>query len=154
MLRYDENSGDLFWRKNMNRSARMGDKISGLSNGYLRVGLNKKRYYAHRIVYKMIHGEEPENIDHINGIRNDNRIENLRSVNRSDNQRNQKIRSDNSTGYVGVSYNKMNKTYCCYIYNNGNEYLGSFKKLTDAVRARKDAEIKYGYHENHGRLAV
>lgn len=153
VLRYEASSGNLYWAKSLG-SARKGGKISGKCNGYLRVGINGNRYYAHRVIYKMVHGIEPEHIDHVNGNRSDNRIKNLRSVTRSENQRNQKIRKDNSSGCIGVHYNIRSKSYYSCIYNQGYEYLGTFKSLKEAIKVRKDAETRFGYHKNHGRITA
>jgi hypothetical protein len=76
-------TGQLFWKNPQAYNVFPGTEITGRSGkGYLRVAINKVRYLAHRIVYAMYHGDCPDGleIDHINGVKDDNRIENLRLV--------------------------------------------------------------------------
>lgn len=89
-------------------------------------------------------------IDHINHIRNDNRLENLRLVTNAENQMNNSIRSNSKTGIAGVTISKSKPFYIARItHNKKREYLGQFDNLEGAIKARKEAEIKYGFHENH-----
>lgn len=122
------------------------------TNGYLVSSIFNKSYMAHRIIYKMYHGVDPEYIDHISGVRTDNRIENLRSVTVCENNQNQKIRIDNASGIQGVYWHKRDKNWQAQINTNKErKFLGSFENLEDAIFARKQAELKFGYHPNHGR---
>jgi hypothetical protein len=96
-----------------------------------------------------------DQIDHKNGIRNDNRIDNLDDVSCEKNLRKQKLRYDNTSGVTGVS-NWITKNGCeiwsAYIYTNGKKKdLGHFDNLEDAIKARKAADKKYGFHEDHGK---
>ena len=96
------------------------------------------------------YGDEFE-VDHINHVRNDNRLINLRFVTKSGNQRNRFRSSNNTTGVMGVTYNKANRKYVAYINVDGmNIYLGSFVSLEEATEVRKAAEIKYKFNANHG----
>ena len=100
----------------------------------------------------MIYYEEPNYIDHINGIRNDNRPENLRSVSISENNKNVSKSTRNTSGVVEVYYYaNIGKWRADIKYDNKYKHLGCFDKFEDAVLARKKAEIEYGFHENHGR---
>lgn len=124
------------------------------ANDYLTGFIFKKKYYAHRLAWLYMTGEWPEgDIDHINGQRNDNRWENLREVNRSENLKNAKRRYDNKTGVTGVFKHKNKESYySAYIdINYKRKYLLHTKDFDAAVAARKEAEIKYKFHENHGR---
>lgn len=119
--------------------------------GYKSGGLLGKLWGAHRVIYKMITGHEPEQIDHINGDRTDNRFENLRSVSAAVNMKNQKQRSNNTSGTIGVHWHSVANKWCAAITVNLERIaLGRFCVLEDAIEARKAAEIKYGFHENHG----
>ncbi|MCK1783382.1 HNH endonuclease [Pseudomonas sp. TNT11] len=135
------------------RGARaMPGMIAGSPNmdGYLRVKINNVLFRVHRVIWLITFGEWPKGqIDHINGIRDDNRIENLRDVTVQGNQRNQHIRTDNSSGVPGVRLEngkwrvriKIDGKYIC---------VGRFQNFDSAVAARKDAEAIYGFHPNHG----
>jgi hypothetical protein len=90
-------------------------------------------------------------IDHINGDSSDNRIVNLRQTTQSENNRNRRITDKNTSGYVGVY--KRGAKWCAQISVNGkNMHLGAYDTIEQAANARKQAEIDYGYHENHGRI--
>ena len=94
----------------------------------------------------------PDQIDHINGDRADNRWTNLRHANNTENSRNTKIACNNSSGVTGVCFNKREQKWRAAIGNNGKVIsLGDFDNFDDAVRARKEAEKLYNYHPNHGR---
>ena len=94
-------------------------------------------------------------IDHISHSRSDNRWMNLRLVTNLENQRNASLRLDNSSGVQGVYYNKKAKKWQAQISVNGKQvYLGTFEDIGYAAIARKDAERKYGFHNNHGMARV
>lgn len=110
---------------------------------------------AHRVAWAWYHGAEPVGqIDHINGNRSDNRICNLRDVTALDQRRNAARPSHNSSGAVGVSWNKQKRRWKAFIHEgNRNKHVGYFREFSDAVAARKDAERLLGFHPNHGRSA-
>jgi hypothetical protein len=93
-----------------------------------------------------------DQIDHINGNTKDNRLENLRDVSNRENLRNQKIPKNNTSGTLGVSFDKRKQNYQASIKINGKrKHLGYFKNKEEAIAARAVANIKYNFHENHGR---
>jgi len=107
---------------------------------------------AHRVMWKMAFNEEPLIIDHINGVRTDNRIVNLRNVDRSTNSKNAKRAKNNKSGYTGVYWNKRDKVWVAMLKINGkNVYLGRSSDLSIAARIREVANATHGYHANHGR---
>ena len=122
------------------------------AGGYRSVRADNRRYYAHRLIWKMVHGEFPSGqIDHINGMRDDNRIENLRSVASIDNNRN-RAKSNSASGVMGVYWvSGTNKWQTKIGVSYKKLYIGVFESLLDAACARKSAEIEHGFHENHGR---
>ena len=123
-------------------------------NGYLRGTINGEFYYAHRIIWKLLYGTEPKDIDHDDGIRTNNRPLNIFSRSRSDNLKNRALSSNNTSGYHGVSYSKTHNLWTASIYDNGAKiHLGWFVELDDAVTTRKEAEKLFGYNPNHGRNA-
>lgn len=121
--------------------------------GYLRGGAFGRQYYAHRVAWLLHYGSWPEGpIDHINGVKSDNRIENLRVVTPEQNQKNRKRDTRNKSGAVGVYWvNRLNRWQVQIGVNGKEKHIGLFKDFDEAVVARKEAEVKYGYHENHGR---
>ena len=107
---------------------------------------------GHRVCWAIYHGEWPKVIDHVNGVRDDNRITNLRSVSQKTNLRNSRMSPKNTSGVPGVSWVKARSRWEAYINGpDGREALGRFQRLADAKEAREAAEIRHGYHENHGR---
>lgn len=131
-----------------------GKEAGGLNqNGYIEIGILGGLMKAHRIAWAMSYGEYPKgDIDHINGIRNDNRLLNLRDVDRKNNCRNSAIHRNNISGISGVYWHVRDNRWVASINFEGTQkHLGYFPALIDAASARKSAEIKYGYHENHGR---
>lgn len=169
LLRCDPVSGRIFW---LTRPREMftSDRTFGMWNaryagteaftakngsGYKNGSINGKNYQAHRVIWAMHHGSWPVNeIDHINGIRDDNRIVNLRDVSQGENQRNARRRIDNESGHCGVSWRKESRRWRAEIRLNGKQKnLGYFTDIDDAIAARKAAEIKNGYTERHGRTA-
>lgn len=143
----------------INRIARGGLKVgveAGSINGwgYRQMRVDGRDYRAHHIIWLMVKGYLPSELDHINGDRTDNRIENLREVDRQENLRNQKLRKSNSSGVMGVGWDKTHGKWTARIRHDGkNRTLGSFKTYEEAVEARKAAEVIHGYHVNHGRAA-
>ena len=143
----------------LTRKVKMGPGAVGSIAGtvirrrYRQVMVDGKCYLGHRLAWLYVHGEFPSGeVDHVNGNRDDNRIENLRVVDRQGNSRNMKIRSDNSSGAVGVAWNKARGMWRARIgVNNQDIILGYFDDLDEAITARSEASKKYGFHENHGR---
>ena len=129
-----------------------GNKAGRINfQGYRIVYIFKKIYQEHRIIYKMFYGHDPEYVDHINGIRYDNRPSNLRSVSNSENQKNKKISSNNTSGYVGISWCKLTCTWLAHIGTSNRRERQRFVMIEDAIDWRNQKAIEYNFHENHGR---
>lgn len=123
------------------------------ATGYMRVNIGKDKIREHRIIWEMFNGTIPEGyeIDHINHIRSDNRIENLRLVTRKTNMQNSSKRVDNTSGCVGVSWDNWAGKWKAQIQVEGRaRSLGRYSYIFDAICARKSAEFRYGFHPNHG----
>jgi topoisomerase IA-like protein len=109
-------------------------------------------FAVHRLIWKLLYNSEPDEIDHINGDRADNRAANLRSVCKTENCRNQRLRSDNTSGHVGVSWDKRKSRWLAKIVVDGKErHIGSFHRREDAEKARQRTQSQLGFHPNHGR---
>ena len=127
------------------------------TNKYRFVSVDGKEQLLHRALWEAANGTIPEGmqIDHINGNTLDNRLENLRVVTHQENARNQKRRNDNTSGVTGVSWNKKKQKWEARITDNGKlVFLGLHDDWFEAVCARKSAEKRLGYHENHGRVML
>lgn len=123
------------------------------SGGYLRGNVFDRNVKAHRIAWMHYHGRAPIEIDHINGVRTDNRIVNLREVaDRTENLRNMGLRPDNKSGVTGVCWDAYTSRWKAEIMIRCRSInLGWFDSVSDASKARDLANIKYGFHPNHGR---
>lgn len=153
LFRYDPVSGYLFWRKNKG-NVKAGSRAGSLGSfGYWKVKIDRKQYAAHRLIWFLFYGQHPiDEIDHINGIKTDNRIVNLRSVTGQQNSRNKKRPVSNTSGVMGVTWHRQAQRWQAVIHVDGkNKYLGLFENLEDAAQARHLAEIEHNYHQNHGR---
>src|SRR5690606_11618117 len=121
-------------------------------DGYREVGIDGRLYKAHRVIWLYIAGEWPDEIDHINGDRSDNRFANLRAVSRAENMRNKRSYKNNRSGQNGVSWHNQDRRWIAYITINGKfKRLGGFINKDDAIAARLKAEAEYGlFQKRHG----
>ena len=145
--------GVLRWRADTAPRSWRGDIAGNLNNtGYVVVGTQGKKYLAHRLIFLMHHGYMPDEVDHINGDRSDNRIENLRAVTRKQNQYNAGTRADNTSGVKGVFWYKQTQKWAAQCKFDGVLYpLGYFDKLSDAASAvRAFRQSNHGEFANHG----
>lgn len=149
-LSYNPETGILS-RKSTGREVGWPHESNG-GKSYRRTQFNNKFYYAHRLIYLYMTGDWPKDeIDHINGDGLDNRWCNLRPVRHLDNNRNSRRYSNNRSGVTGVGwYRRANKWRGRISIEGKQLLLGLFDTIEEASYARKQAEIKYGFHENHG----
>ncbi len=140
-LRYE--NGRLFWID----GKRAGREAGSLNPyGYKDVRLDGKVYKVHRVIYSMFKGVIADGlvIDHINQIKDDNRIENLRAVSHSENMKNRSMLPNNTSGITGVFWYKRQQKYGAFIGVNGKQtYLGQFADINEARKARLAGELKY-----------
>lgn len=156
VLDYNKDTGIFTWI--LRRQGVKLGKIAGYKQkiGYVVISVDQKDYKAHRLAWLYIYGHFPKyQIDHINQKKDDNRICNLRDVTVLENGRNRKISNNNTSRIQGVSWNKGSNKWQAGIMINQKAYnLGTFKNKEDAIKARKEAEIKYGFHKNHGNICI
>ena len=150
LLSYDPNAGQ-FRRQKKCETAIGSIAGSKCGLGYIRISVDGRRYYAHRLAWLYIYGKWPtEEVDHINGVRDDNGIENLRQATHAENQQNRALRRDNTSGYTGVRFHPLRtrkKRWTASISIEGKRlYLGNFETEKEAVAAyatAKEAEHKF-----------
>lgn len=120
------------------------------NDGYVSVGMDDTSYLSHRVIWVYVHGDIKKGvIDHINGDRADNRLENLRDVTPKTNQQNRAMQKNNVSGITGVRWATKDKMWIATIANRS--YIGMNKDFFEACCLRKSAELKLNYHANHGR---
>jgi hypothetical protein len=153
------NTGDLRKLREQKKEATYKYKVTFFKH---------KRFSVHRLIYILHYGDIPDGfvIDHIDHNPRNNRIENLRAVSFKDNLRNSNpCKNNKSSHFTGVSYKYVGtkikgvtyryKWYYAYINIDCKQIcLGYFKTIDEAIAARKQANIKYGFHKNHGEVAL
>jgi len=142
---FEYRDGSLYNKTNRSSNSRKGNRIGTLSEQtvYERISLDYKMYYSHRLIWIMHNGDIPEClfIDHIDGDKTNNRIENLRVVTRQENGFNTKAK--------GYAWNKQIQKYTAQIHVNGKKkHLGIFDLEEDAHQAYQVAKKKYHIIEN------
>jgi len=145
LLRYDPETGDLYWRVTKSAKAVAGQKAGSVNqHGHVNLQIDKKMYAAHQIVFLLHHGYIPKEIDHINRVKTDNRIENLRPCTSTQNKGNVGLLRTNKTGIRGVSINGKTGKYHAQIKINGKQtYLGRFDTAEEAALMYQGAAKLY-----------
>ena len=147
-LDYNPDTGIFTWIKQTARNIKVGQKAgTKQSKGYIQISFKGHVYFAHRLAYYMYHGVDPlENlVDHKHKPNSNNEIKNLRLASDSQNQMHRvNLSSNNTSGVVGVHWDKKSKKWRAQIrVNRVYKHLGLFTNKEDAIKARKEAEIKY-----------
>jgi hypothetical protein len=166
LLKYEPDTGKLFWLERPNeffklpRDAKSWNMRYALTEaltavdtrGYRHGNILSKLYRAHRVAWLITTGLWPDDkLDHLNGVRDDNRWENLREVSGAENNRNTVRQCSNTSGVNGVSWFKPTQKWRAYITVDGRpKHLGFFSDVEEAGAARAAANIKYGYSARHG----
>jgi hypothetical protein len=140
--------GELVWKVQTSNCIKVGDVAGCLdSKGYKKTQVDGKKYLNHRLIWLWHFGYFSEHgLDHINRIRHDNRIENLREASKVCNARNAKVFSNNHFGITGVCWDKgVSKWLVRIKIQNKTIYLGRYDTLLEAAKARWNAEVKYDF---------
>jgi len=149
LLDYDPLTGIFRWRV-----LRGGRSVAGyFKDRYVRITISGTRYYAHRLAWLHVHGNWPnDQIDHANGIKQDNRLINLREASRSENHYNSKRPIHNKSGYKGVCWHKaVGQWQATIAVNSHQRHLGYFPTPEAAHNAYREAATKlHGSFANHG----
>ena len=116
-------------------------------DGYWYINYGGTQYMAHRLIWKYMTGEEPNEIDHINRDRSDNSWDNLRSVTHKQNSRNQKKRVTNTSGFNGVSFDKNRNVWIAETWVEKKIIIGAYDTPEEAAKARE--EFLQEFHPNH-----
>lgn len=134
ILDYNPETGEFRWRFRRDRSAQWNSHHSGNIAGsldqrkYVRIGIGARSFKAHRLAWLYVHGEWPRGeIDHINGVCSDNKIENLRECSHGENHQNRSKHAGNKAGFMGVFRSSTSDKWCAQISVNGKQrHLGVF----------------------------
>ena len=166
VLKYDPTTGHLTWlhrprsmfkedgmfRSWNSRYAGRRAFTARTKKGYHTGAIDGLLWRANRVIFKMMTGRDPNQVDHIDGDNQNDTWHNLREVTHEGNQRNMKRSSLNTSGTTGVYWNTQKQRWQASIGVGGKTVLiGRFVNKSDAINARKQAEAAEGYHPNHGR---
>lgn len=146
LLHYDPVTGIWTWKVIRTGYAYIGSQAGNITkHGYRNIRVDGKLYRSSRLVYLYMKNEWPsEEIDHIDRNRSNDKWDNLRKADSCQNSYNRGVRTDNSTGHKGICRHKTTQKYQVNIgVNKKFLYLGSFDTLDEAIKVRKEAELKY-----------
>ena len=150
---YDPETGVVTRKTAPSRRCKVGDVVGcRRPDGYLQVTISGTPHLLHRVIWRLATGDTPpEQIEHVSHDKADNRRENLRLASHAENGRNQSMPSDNTSGYIGVYRHKSAQKWVACIRVGGRlHHLGLFADKTDAIAAREAANLRFGFHPNHG----
>lgn len=148
VLSYDPETGVVAWKAKPSRNIRVGAPVGSVSRGYLKTRVRGTEYMVHRLAWALHYGQWPEHeIDHINGVKSDNRIANLRDVPRKVNAQNiRRPKANNKAGAIGVVLD--HGRYSARITIDGRcRHIGMFGTLDEAHQAYLN--VKRQLHEGN-----
>jgi hypothetical protein len=144
LLFYDAETGLFTWKNPPGKRMKKGDLAGSFDGkGYRRIMINRKKYLLHRVAWLYVYGYwPPKLIDHINRVRDDNRITNLRLADAQLNSQNKSQHRNNTSGVRGVSWHKQIKKWQAQLQlKTKNIHVGTYDSFCDAKLAREIAEI-------------
>jgi hypothetical protein len=148
---FDLRDGRIYWKINTNKSKNFVGKEAGCrtSNSYGSVNLDGVQYCIHKVIFCMVHGTMPDQVDHIDGNRQNHRIENLRPASNAENGMNKPAQSNNKTGIKNVCWNSTHRKWAVQVQAYGRRVFSKlFDSLELAELAAEEARNKY-----HGEFA-
>lgn len=158
IFEYNPTTGDFVYIKDPTGGPKRIGSIAGTTvcsisgKHYRKIKIKGRSYFTHRLAWLYMTGNYPAlDIDHIDGNGMNNSFSNLREVTPLENARNMRVMENNTSGFTGVHWHKAaNKWMSTIRIKKELIHLGYFSILEDAINARKDANIKYGFHPQHG----
>lgn len=166
LLDYDPSTGKLFWKERDEKyfsslracrswNGKYANKEAMTANhstGYLSGTIFGTSYLAHRVIWILCYGYEPQIIDHNDGDKKNNRIANLQDVSCEESMKNLPRAKNNKSSVTGVHWNKATSKWAVQIkVNKRSIHLGYFNTLEEATKVRKSAEQQHSFNLNHGR---
>lgn len=145
---FDYQDGNLYRKEQVNKCLKGSLVGCKKPDGYIYVGIDKKQYAIHRIIYCMFYGYCPRVVDHINSNKVNNKIENLRAASHSQNSWNAKMPKTNTSGIKGVSWHKKSCRWRAQITFCGKKISRSFDSIQQAAQAVNTARLQL-----HGEFA-
>ncbi len=151
LLSFNEATGEFKWIRSNTNCVPAGSRAgSRMSTGYMHIQIDGRFYPSHRLAWLYVHGSFPKKwIDHINGVRDDNRLENLREATPAQNQKNRKLNSNSSSGFKGVSFRKDMNKWMAYTSLAGKRVLFGYFETAEEASQAYQREI----HKYHGEFA-
>jgi hypothetical protein len=142
---FEYKDGILYWKNTTYRQTNfIGQEAGTIDNNRRQITIDKKHYKTHRIIFLMFNGYMPKEVDHIDGNSLNNKIENLREANRSENVCNIGIKKNNTSGHKGVHWDKArNKWMVTVQKNNKIVFNKRFEDLELAVLVAEEARNKF-----------
>lgn len=152
-LHYDDETGEFRWKGTFGKRAIAGCAAGAVTSlGYVSIRINGRAYQAHRIAWLIKTRAWPiADIDHINGVRSDNRWCNIRQATRSQNCMNRPIPRNNTSGYKGVSFHRHSRKWYAHISGKCIGYFMTPEQASDAYERASSALFgEFKHHQNVG----
>lgn len=146
LLHYDPHTGVFVWLVDRNHLAKAGSVAGSINScGYIQIWIDGRQYKASRLAWLYVHGSFPSGLmDHIDRIRTNDRISNLRVATKVENGQNLKVKKNNKSGFVGVNWHKATSKWTAQIMFDGKKiYLGIFNTPEEAATSRAKAKAIY-----------